>query len=85
MVTTQKRLLWPQPNQGSSTFSKIKDKDDTKIDAITHFNMHLDFSINGSRDFKCLTFNLFYYYTPLQLKNYMMLNNSEPVILTIDI
>ena len=32
-----------------------------------------------------LTFNLFYHCTPVQLKNYMMLYNSEPVILTFNI
>jgi len=46
------------PNYGSYTFSKINDKDDNKIDAITHFNMRLDCCINGSSDFKCFNFQL---------------------------
>jgi len=48
-------------------------------------HMRLDCNINGSRILSVLTFSLFYYCAPLQMKNYMMLNNSERVILTTDI
>jgi len=50
-VTTEKSAVTTS-NYGPYTFSKIKDNDDdNKIDAITHFNMRLDYSINGSSDF----------------------------------
>jgi hypothetical protein len=35
--------------------------------------------------YKWLTSNLFRHCTPLQLKNYMMLNNSDPVTLIVNI
>jgi hypothetical protein len=53
------------------------------MDAIAHFHVSLYSNINSPRDFKCSNFQLFLYHcTSLQLKNYMILNNSEPVILT---
>jgi len=61
-----------------------KDENNTKMDIIAHFHIRLDF--NMVREIlSVLTFSLFYYCAPLQMKNYMMLNNSERVILTTDI
>lgn len=54
------------------------------MDAITHFHKCLDLNNKGPRDFKCFNFFFLPLYT-LQLKNYTMLNNSEPVILTFNI
>ena len=48
-----------------------------KRDAIAHFHMRLYFNTKGPRDFNVLTWNSFYHCTPRQLKNDMMLNNSE--------
>jgi hypothetical protein len=56
--------------------SHDKDKDDTKMDATAHFRLRPDLNTNRPTDFKC---------TPVQLKNYMMLNNTKHVILTTNI
>jgi len=36
---------------GIVSTSKVKNKDDTKMDATPHLHMRLDFNINGRRDF----------------------------------
>jgi hypothetical protein len=41
---------------GIVSISKIKNKDDTKMVAIAHLHMRLDFNKIGRRDFKCCNF-----------------------------
>jgi hypothetical protein len=53
VTTPQKKNCRDHTQLGIVSISKIKNKDDTKMDAIAHLHMCLDFNINGRRDFKC--------------------------------
>jgi hypothetical protein len=55
------------------------------MDATAHLHIWLDFNINISRDFKCINFQLVLSLHTFSAVKFIMLNNSEPMILIINI